>query len=184
MNVAQNRAVRRQMLLVLYHAYQTHPHLMLSPKEVMDAAGVTHDGLVRNIFYLEEHGLVECLKGFGTALFGAAKLTAKGVDLVEDEEKLNALFPVGGAMPARPADELSELFEQIRIDARNAPLGQEDIDTLTDELEFIQRSLERTQTPERMRKIETVLGWIGDSFDGNESVLRDIDRLMEIIRGE
>jgi DNA-binding MarR family transcriptional regulator len=172
------------MLLVLYDAYQTHPHLMLSPKEVMDAAGVTHDELVRNIFYLEEHGLVECLKGFGTALFGAAKLTAQGVDVVEDEEKLNELFPVEGEVPSRPADELSELFERIRIDARIAPLGQEDIDTLIDELEFIRRSLERTRTPERMRKIETLFGWITASFDGNESVLRDICRLMEIIREE
>ena len=184
MSATENRAVRRKMLLVLYDAYQTHPHLMLSPKEVMDATDVTHDELVRNIFYLEEHGLVECLKGFGTALFGAAKLTAQGVDVVEDNERLNDLFPVEGGVPAGPSDELSELFERIRIDARNAPLGQEDIDTLTDELEFIQRSLERAQTPERMRKIETVLGWIGDSFDGNESVLRDIDRLIEIIRGE
>jgi hypothetical protein len=184
MGVAENRAIRRRMLLTFYEAYQTHPHLMLSPKEVMDAANVTYDELLRNIFYLEEHGLIECLKGFGTALFGAAKLTAHGVDVVEDEQRLSELFPVDEDSHARPRDELSELLERIRTDARNAPLGQEDIDTLLDELEFIRKSLERTRTPERMQKIETLFGWVCASFDGNESVLRDIRRLIELIRDE
>jgi len=184
MGVAENRAVRRRMLLAFYEAYQTHPHLMLSPKEVMETADVTHDELLRNIFYLEEHGLVECLKGFGTALFGAAKLTANGVDVVEDEQKLSELFPVDEDGPAPPRDELSELLERISIDARNAPLGQQDIDTLIDELELIRKSLERTRTPERMKKIKTLFGWVRASFDGNESVLRDIRRLVELIREE
>ena len=182
MSVAENRAVRRKILIALYEVYQIHPQAMLSPREVMDAADVTHDGLARNIFYLEEHGLVECLKRFGTRPFGAAKLTAKGVDIVEDENKLNELVPINGDATEGPTDELAELFERIRTDARNAPLGQEDIDSLIDELEFVQKSLARAQTDERAEKIQTVLGWITDSFDGNESVLRDIRRLEEIVR--
>lgn len=184
MSVTENRAVRRKILLALYEAYQTHPHLMLSPREVMDATGVTYDELPRNIFYLEERGLVECLKGFGTVLFGAAKLTARGVDVVEDDQALNELFPVNGATVLSPTDELSELFERIRIAARMAPLGQEEIETLTDELEYVRRSSSRTKTHERMTKIETVLGWIANGLDGNESVLRDMRRLLEIIREE
>jgi len=148
----------------------------------MEAADVTHDGLARNIFYLEEHGLVECLKRFGTRPFGAAKLTAKGVDIVEDNNKLNELVPLTGDTAAGPKDELAELFERIRTDARNAPLGQEDIDTLIDELDFLRKSLTRARTDERAEKIQTVLGWISDSLDGNEPVLRDIRRLAEIIR--
>lgn len=182
MSATENRAIRRKILLALYEVYQNHPHAMLSPREVMDATGVTYDGLARNIFYLEEHGLVECLKRFGTTLFGAAKLTAKGVDIVEDESKLNELVPVDGETPAAPADELAELFDRIRTDARNAPLGKEDIDSLMDELDFLQRSVTRARTDERARKIETVLGWITASFDGNESVIRDLRRLIGIIR--
>ena len=182
MSVAENRVIRRKILLALYEVYQSHPQAMLSPREVMDAADVTHDGLARNIFYLEEHGLVECLKRFGTRPFGAAKLTAKGVDIVEDENKLNELVPINGDAAAGPTDELAELFERIRTDARNAPLGREDIDSLIDELEFVQKLLTRAHTDERAEKIQTILGWICDSFDGNESVLRDIRRLAEILR--
>ena len=182
MGVRENRVIRRRILLALYEAYRTHPHVMLSPREVMDAADVTHDELLRNIFYLEERGFVECLKGFGTTLFGAAKLTVQGVDVVEDEDTLNEVFPGGAEAPVTPADELSELFERIRTAARMAPLGQEDIDSLTEELEYVKRSLSRTRTPDRMNKIETFFGWISVSFDGNESVLRDIRRLTEIIR--
>lgn len=182
MSVAENRAVRRRILFALYEVYQINPQTMLSPKEVMEAAGITHDGLARNIFYLEEHELVECLKRFGTTPFGAAKLTAKGVDIVEDEHKLNELVPVKGQAPADPTDELAELFERIRTDAHNAPLGQEDIESLIDELEFLQKSLTRARTDERAEKIQTVLRWISDSFDGNESVLRDILRLTQLIQ--
>jgi len=181
MSVAENRAIRRKILIALYQVYQSHPQAMLSPREVMDAAGITHHGMARNIFYLEEHGLVECLKRFGTRPFGATKLTAKGVDIVEDKNKLNELVPVNDETPIGPADELEELFERIRTDARNAPLGQEDIDSLIDELEFLQRSLMRARTDERAEKIQTVLGWIADSFDGNDAVLRDIRRLAEVI---
>jgi DNA-binding MarR family transcriptional regulator len=184
MDVSKNRVIRRKILLTLYEAYQTHPHTMLSPREVMDAAAVTHDGLLRNVFYLEERGFVECLKGFGTTLFGAAKLTAEGVDVVEDAQTLNELFPAEDAAPTGPADELTELFERIRIAALRAPLGQDDIDSLIEELEYLKRSLSRKTTPERMTKIETVLGWISASFDGDESVLQDITRLTELIRHE
>lgn len=184
MDVIKNRNIRRRILLTLYDTYQTHPHSMLSPREVMDAAEVTYDGLLQNIFYLEERGFVECLKGFGTTLFGAAKLTAEGVDIVEDLKTLNELFPVQGTAPAAPADELTELFERVRIAALRAPLGQEDIDSLVEELEYVRASLSRTRTPERLTKIETFLGWISASFDGDESVLRNISRLTELIRDE
>jgi hypothetical protein len=184
MNVSKNRAIRRRILLALYEAYQTHPHTMLSPREVMNAADVEYDGLLSNIFYLEERRFVECLKGFGTALFGAAKLTAEGVDVVENAATLNELFPSEGAAPVTPADELTELLERIRIAARMAPLGQEDVDALIDELEHVARSLSRKRTPNRMNKIETFLGWISAGFDGDESVLRDIRRLTELIRDE
>jgi DNA-binding MarR family transcriptional regulator len=178
----ENKVVRRKLLLALYKVYQTHPHTMLSPKEVMEASGVAHDDLLRNIFYLEEHGYVECLKGFGTVLFGAARLTARGVDIVEDEHTLNELFPSGEEAPVRTPDELSELFDRLETAARIAPLGQEEIDTLIDELDYVRKSLPRAKTPDRMKKIETVLDWISSSFDGNESVLQDIRRLAEIVR--
>jgi hypothetical protein len=182
MDVRKNRAIRRKLLVALYEAYETHPHAMLSPREVMNAADVQYDGLLQNIFYLEERGFVECLKGFGTTLFGAAKLTAEGVDVVEDVQTLNELFPVEGAAPAGPADELTELLERVRIAALRAPLGQEDIDSLVEELEYVRGSLSRTRTPDRLNKIETFLGWISASFDGDQSVLNDIRRLTEIIR--
>jgi hypothetical protein len=182
MTVAENRLIRRKILIALYEVYQINPQTMLSPKEVIEAANITHDGLARNIFYLEEHELVECLKRFGTTPFGAAKLTAKGVDIVEDENKLNQLVPVNGQAAAGPTDELAELFERIRTDAHNAPLGQEDIESLIDELDFIQKSMARSRTDARAEKIQTVLRWISDSFDGNESVLRDIRRLTELVQ--
>jgi len=182
MSIAENRVIRRKILIALYEVYQSHPQAMLSPKEVMKAAGITHDELARNIFYLEEHELVECLKRFGTTPFGAAKLTAKGVDIVEDENKLNELVPVDGEAPAGTTDEVAELFERIRTDAHNAPLGREDIESLIDELDFLQKSIIRSRTDARAEKIQTVLRWISDTFDGNEPVLRDIRRLTELIQ--
>jgi hypothetical protein len=182
MGAAENKIIRRRILLALYETYQKHPHIMFSPKEMMDAADVTYDELRTNVFYLEERGFVECLKGFGTALFGAARLTAQGVDIVEDAAAFNELFPAAANSSVTPGDELSELFERISLEARMAPLGQDDIDSLTEEIEFVRRLASRKTAADRMDKIETLLGWIKASFDGNNAVLRDIDRLMELIR--
>ena len=80
---------------MLYKCFTEHPYHRITPKEFIENLGVVQEKLDFNIVYLEEKGLVELQKPLEGSIFVGARITTKGIDIVEDSDQFNNLFPNG-----------------------------------------------------------------------------------------
>jgi hypothetical protein len=89
-----NSEIRRKILEMLYERFKEHPYYRITPKEFKEILDIDLKKLYYNIIYLEEKGEVELQKPLEGNLFVGARITTKGIDLIEDEYQLNILYPV------------------------------------------------------------------------------------------
>ncbi len=87
-----NSAIRKKMLEILYELFQKRPYNRITPKELIEIIGVDLETLHFNAVYLEEKGYLELQKPLDGTLFVGARITAEGIDLIEDIDKFNAIF--------------------------------------------------------------------------------------------
>lgn len=88
-----NNETRRKILKILYEKYQQHPYGSVSHKELIRHLGISKNELYSNIVYLDEKGYARLVNTIGS-LFFSARITIKGIDLIEDESEFNVKFPV------------------------------------------------------------------------------------------
>lgn len=91
--VARHKALRRTLLEYLYTRYRRNPAGMVEPVELLEDIGTDKDLLAFNMHYLADHGWVELLRGYAPPLFTAARITATGIDLVENPARFNRMLP-------------------------------------------------------------------------------------------
>jgi hypothetical protein len=96
-----NAGIRRNILKTLYERFTEHPYNRVSAKEFKEALDISLKELHFNIIYLEEKGFVELQKPLEGSIFVGARITPKGIDIVEDEYQMDILFPEG--VPEEPA---------------------------------------------------------------------------------
>lgn len=87
--------IRRKILEIIYERFKEHPYYIVTPKEFEKALNIGLKTLNYNIIYLEEKGYVELQKPLEGNIFVGARITSKGVDLIEDEYQFNIVFPDG-----------------------------------------------------------------------------------------
>ncbi len=87
-----NNEIRRAILENLYNWFKENPYSFL-PRELLLLAIYNSKGLESNIVYLEEKGYVELKKALDTQ-FISSRITAKGIDLIENESEFNNKFPI------------------------------------------------------------------------------------------
>ena len=54
---------------------------------------MSRESLIPNIHYLHDRGLVELMLGFSAPMFDGARITADGIDLVENTSEFGLRFP-------------------------------------------------------------------------------------------
>ena len=87
--------IRRKILELIYERFKEHPYYIVTPEEFEKALNIGLKTLNYNIIYLEEKGYVELQKPLEGNIFVGARITSKGVDLIEDEYQFNIVFPDG-----------------------------------------------------------------------------------------
>ncbi len=88
-----NSALRSKILEMVYERFKEHPYYRITPKELQETLAIGLKELHYNIIYLEEKGLIELQKPLEGSLFVGARITPKGIDLVEDECQFEIMFP-------------------------------------------------------------------------------------------
>jgi hypothetical protein len=88
-----NNLDRALQLSILEDLRQTYP----SERDRSELRGEDHEDLQGNLFYLEEHGLIEAMAKMGRNTTGnptiiTAFITAKGLDFIEDDGGLTAIL--------------------------------------------------------------------------------------------
>jgi len=87
-------ALRRKILEMVYERFKEHPYYRITPKEFKESLNISLKELHYNIIYLEEKGLIELQKPLEGSIFVGARITPKGIDLVEDEYQFDIMFPL------------------------------------------------------------------------------------------
>jgi hypothetical protein len=83
-----NNAVRIEVLNLLHQCWEKAPVNFVSKGWLLEQIPVDENTLSRNVLYLEDKGMVECVKSLGS-LFDGAMLTARGIDFVEGNTPFN-----------------------------------------------------------------------------------------------
>lgn len=166
---------------ILYGRYQQDPLEMLVPEDFLGPDGVHRDELVANIHYLADRKLVELMIGYNPPLFAAARITADGIDLVENRFLFNLRFPPEpGALDEAFAD-LPVLVEQLVEEAEFAPLDGEARMALLRDVQFLRDEIARPAPRWRREVIATVLGWIEAAARAGEAEMPTLARVREAL---
>lgn len=182
MQVTNPKSVRRRILTILYEHYLADPLEMLAPEDVLEDGTILREDLLANIHYLGDRGLVELMIGYNPPMFAAARITADGMDLVENRFEFNLRFPP-------ELDELEEtmagvplLMERLVAEADFSSVDGEKRKCLLRDIQYLRDELARPAERWRRNVIETVCSWIDDYFANRDEVLPSLSELREAIR--
>lgn len=138
-----NAEIRRRILELLYKSYTDHPYNRITPKEFKEVLGIGLKELHFNIIYLEEKGYIELSKPLEGSIFVGARITPRGVDLVEDECEFNVFFPEESI---KIPDEIFVEFENL-IDETSGKtdISNESKELIIEELKHILEELKKKE---------------------------------------
>lgn len=175
------KSIRRCLLTILYERYLEDPLHMLEPKDVMETVGLTREELLPNIFYLYDRGLVELMTGYNQSMFASARITADGIDLVEDHYEFNLRFPAAPGEAEQAMAEVPVLVEQLIGEVDLSPLDGEARRCLLRDVQYLREELARPVERWRAEVLRTMLGWIEGCLDEADDVLPSLPKLREVL---
>ena len=86
-----NNQIRRKIIEELYKSNEEKPGVTTPHGILRNKLGIEDNELDRNINYLKEKGYIELITAMN---YYAAKITHKGIDLLEDDNEFNTKFPL------------------------------------------------------------------------------------------
>ena len=95
---------------MVYEQFKEHPYHRITPREFREELNINQKELNYNIIYLEEKGYLELQKPLEGSLFVGARITHKGIDLVEDEYQFDIIFP-----DSEPESIRTNVFAQFNL---------------------------------------------------------------------
>lgn len=175
------KSMRRRLLQACYDYYLQYPLDSLSPEELRDAAVVGRDALEPNVFYLRDRGLLHIGVIHTPPYFSAARITAEGIDLVEDAFAFGHQFPPSPDEVEDVLEEVPLLMERLLAEADYSSLGGELRQSLQRDLQFVRGELSRPAQRWRHEVIREVFGWVRGYSDTIDEELPSLRRILEIL---
>ncbi len=178
------KSIRRRLLLLLYEHYLGDPLDMLTPEQLHEEGCVTREELQPNIFYLSDRGLVELMTDYKPPMFSGARITADGIDLVENLFEFNLRFPPELGEYEDSLADVPVLMERLVEEAELSALDGERRRSLLRDVQYLRDELVRP--PERWRGevIHTVTDWIEGYFRDAEEGLPSLIPLKKALEGQ
>jgi hypothetical protein len=162
MPIRHAKSVRRVLLQTLYQAYFEDPMNVLGPDEFLESGDLDRDALVANMHYLADRGLVELKMGYQPPLFASARITANGIDVVENEFEFELRFPGEVSSADLQAVSVPYLVERLVEEADLSPLDGEARRALLRDVQFLRDEIARPAERWRGNVMVSVLDWIAD----------------------
>ena len=183
------KSVRRRILQLLYQHYLDDPLEMVSPEELLADGSIAREGLVPNAHYLNDRSLIELMYGYHPPFFAAVRITANGIDLVENEFVFNLRFPPESNSSEAAVADIPALMERLVEEADYSPLDGEARHCLLRDVQFLRDEFARPVGRWRKEVILTVLDWIAahaakDEEEGLPSLSMLRSRAYEVFSEE
>ncbi|HOF41500.1 MAG TPA: hypothetical protein PLD73_15630 [Candidatus Hydrogenedentes bacterium] len=174
--------MRRLLLERLYERYMRDPLGSLTPSELLDNTTVDRENLIPNIHYLHDRGLVELMMGFSAPMFDGARITANGIDLVENTAEFGLRFPRQLDDEEALSAEVPILMERLVEEAELSALDGEARRALLRDIQYLRDELARPLHRWRLPVIAAVLDWIDGHFTSSDECLPSFERFRTLIR--
>ncbi len=171
------KQIRRRLLIALYGRYLEDPLEMLEPAFFLRDQGVSRRDLVPNMHYLSDRGLVELMLGYNPPLFAGVRITAKGIDLVENRFEFNRLFPPELGEEESAQADVPVLVERLVFEIDMAQADGETRHALIRDVNFIRDEIARPVLRWRIEVIRTVIGWMREAVRDAAVELPSLDPL-------
>ncbi len=175
------KSVRRSLLLALYGLYRADPLKMAEPEQLITCAGDDRDTLVFNMHYLLDRGLVEMMMGYLPPLFSGARITADGIDLVENRFQFDLRFPPAPDDPDSADAELPALMARLAEEAEFSPLDGEARRALLRDVAWLQDEAARSAARRRPELMLSVLGSMAVACGAGENAPPSLEKVRRII---
>jgi len=175
------KSVRGRILKLLYERYQKDPLEMLGPADMLETDGIPREGLMANMHYLNDSGLVELMLGYAPPLFAGVRITSKGIDLVENPYEFNRRFPPLPGEAEEASAELPVLLEQLVEEVDLSPLQGEMRKCLLRDVQYLRDELSRPPHRWRTDVTTAVLDWLAAPFENVDEVLPSLARVKRVI---
>ncbi len=181
METQHPKSIRRRLLTTLYERYMKNPIEMLTPSDFLEDCGVDRHELIVNMHYLADRSLVELMMGYNPPLFASARITANGIDLVENRFEFNLRFPPSPGEQEESATDLMWLMERLVEEVEFSPLDGEARKNLLRDAQYLREELARPVHRWRRNVIDTVLDWMAEHFEDPGEALPSLPPLRKRI---
>lgn len=178
------KAVRRRLLELLYAAYSRNPLEMLEPADVLADGTVAREDLISNMYYLSDRGLVEMMPSYTPPMFAAVRITADGIDLVENEFEFNLRFPGEPGKLEASAANVPHLMEKLVEEADFSELDGEKRRCLLRDIQYLRDELARPAERWRGEVVRTLMRWIDAYFKNPAKELPSLPMLRLALKGK
>ncbi len=186
MNPLIHKSIRRTLLLTLYERYMANPVEMVEPALFLEDGTLDKHFLLVNMHYLSDRGLVELMLGYDPSTFAAVRITAKGIDLVENQFELDRQFPPHPDAAEQGAADLPMLIERLQEDVDLCDLDGVARRALLDDVAYLRNEIARPATRWRLQVVRSVLDWMSEAVaacDMPPPALPALTRRIEEIAG-
>ncbi|HIE05231.1 MAG TPA: hypothetical protein EYP58_00355 [bacterium (Candidatus Stahlbacteria)] len=135
-----DRELRREILRLLFEKFQEHPYHRILANEFCKIIGIPLSRLDYNMIYLEEKGYVELQKPREGDVFISARITARGIDLIEDDFEFD--LRLKKAETKEEEDDALSALDQLKRDVEKSKPRSLSKDDLLAELEELRIELQ------------------------------------------
>lgn len=152
-----HKAVRRALLRILYDTYLADPLCMVEPERFFESPIIDRVSIVPNMHYLADRKLVEMMMGYRPPMFSAARITAAGIDLVENRFEFDRQFPAAPLEGAGALGAIPLLLEELVAQGDLAPIHGDARRQLLSDILYLRDELSRPVNRWRAPLIHAVL---------------------------
>ncbi|HOE65866.1 MAG TPA: hypothetical protein PLO62_05015 [Candidatus Hydrogenedentes bacterium] len=182
MSALHAKTIRRRLLQLLYDRFMQDPNDMLTPEDFLDGVeGLTRHELLSNAYYLHDRGFIELMMGYNPPMFAVARITANGIDIVENAFEFNLRFPPAPGETEAALASVPALMERLVNEADYAPLDGEERCRLLRDVQYLRDEISRPAVRWRRHVMESVLHWIGAGLDDVDATLPSLRELREAL---
>jgi hypothetical protein len=154
---------------------------MLSPTDFVNDADIPRDQLLINIHYLHDSGLVELMIGYTPQSFNATRITAKGIDLIENPYQFDMRFPREPESDQSTLSQLILLVENLVEDADLAPTNGETRHRIQRDVQTLRIELSRPAQHWRKDVLHDITNWLETALQETPDLHAKISVLRKLI---
>jgi hypothetical protein len=182
MEHANPKLVRRELLTILYDSFLEDPLQMLSPSDITERGTIQHRDLIASAHYLHERNYIEMMVGYNPPMFAATRIAPSGIDLYEDYEAFNRMFPEKPVKHNERASAIITLMLALAREAESTALDGERRAWLLADIRELRETLCKPEGTWNGAEILCRLQWLDGFFMSEENApLPSLEKLKTIL---